>query len=85
MERVVISRGAVGILGMQVCAVKDATDAEILEVCNTENPSGTSGGWSEVVREQPKTAALNQAPVQCDDFPDRLHFLVFCQADTCPA
>ena len=33
MERVVVSREFMGLFSMQVCAVKDATDEEILEVC----------------------------------------------------
>lgn len=59
---------------MQVCAIKDATDEEILEVCNKENPSGTSGGWLEVVREGEE----NMLPVTCEDHPERVHYLVVC-------
>jgi len=40
MNRVTVSRCWVGFFGVQVCAVKDATDDEILEVCNRENPAG---------------------------------------------
>jgi hypothetical protein len=78
MERVVVSRAMMGICGMQVCAVKDATDEEILTVCNRQNPSGVSGGWSEVVRGQRPTSEVPQAPVQCEDHEDRIHILVFC-------
>lgn len=42
MNKVVVTRPFMGICGMQVCAHKDATDEEILAVCNGENPSGTS-------------------------------------------
>jgi hypothetical protein len=66
---------------MQVCAVKDATDDEILEVCNRENPSGTSNGWSSVVREIQEDSMFRTKealPVQCEEYPDRLHFIVLC-------
>ena len=36
---------------MGVCAVNEATDQEILRVCNQENMSGTSNGWAHVIRE----------------------------------
>jgi hypothetical protein len=35
MERVEITKAFMGICTMQVCAEKDATDKEILEVCNS--------------------------------------------------
>lgn len=41
-RRVSITQAAIGICHMQVCAAKDATDDEILKVCNYENPSGTT-------------------------------------------
>ncbi len=76
MERVMVSRPFVGLCGMQVCACKDVTDVEILEVCNRENPAGTSNGWCEVIREEKQ--GEKATPVQCADHPDRLHFLVIC-------
>ena len=72
MERVIVTNPFNGLCHMQVCAIADATDEEILEVCNRENPSGTSLGWCGVIREG------DGAPVQCQDFPDRTHFLVNC-------
>jgi hypothetical protein len=52
-----------------------------LSVCNSENPSGTSNGWSQVVR-QAEEGSLFQTekslPVQCADDPGRLHFMVLC-------
>ena len=87
MERVVITRkmaleaGAFGLAMMQVCAEKDATDEEILEVCNRENPSGTTNGWSDVVRtvdESNPFRTANKMPIVCDDDPERLHFVVLC-------
>ena len=74
MARVDVSRPYVGICHMQACAVKDASDAEILAVCNRENPSGTSLGWTTVIRE----GAKQQEPVACEQAPERLHFLVSC-------
>ena len=74
LERVVATRAFVGICHMQVCAVKDATDEEILEVCNRENRSGTTNGWVNVKR----TAEGEAKPGPCDDNPERLHILVAC-------
>jgi len=68
-QGVIITRGIVGICHMQVCIVKDATDEEILKVCNGENPSGTSLGWSTVLRHD---------AVTCDDDKERQHLLVQC-------
>jgi hypothetical protein len=72
MERVTISRPAIGLLYMQVCVVEDATDEEILEVCNLRNPSGTELGWCSVKREG------EHGPVQCADHEGRIHILVGC-------
>lgn len=77
MERVVLTRAFVGLVHMQVCAVADATDDEILAVCNRENPAGASGGWSLVCREDNDFWGPT-APVACADDPGRLHFLVAC-------
>jgi hypothetical protein len=86
MERVVVTRNMAGgglmlICHMQVCAVKDATDEEILEVCNRENPSGTTNGWVRVIRsigEDDEMLSDGYLPVECDDDADRLHFMVGC-------
>lgn len=82
MERVVVTRAMIGICHMQVCAIKDVTDEEILDVCNAENPSGTSNGWASVIREQGDNPEFwggdKMLPVKCDDDPERLHFLVAC-------
>ena len=76
LERVEINRPMIGLCYMQVCAVKDATDEEILRKCNAENLSGTANGWIGVCREDPKKDRTN--PVQCKDHKDRMHFLVYC-------
>ena len=80
LKRVEVTRFMVGLCGMQVCAVSDATDEEILEVCNRENPSGTSNGWSIVFREIGDAADIGQGalPGPCEDFPERIHYLVVC-------
>ena len=80
MNRVVVTRSFFNVFTMQVCAVKDATDEEILEVCNRENPAGTSNGWSQVIRTP--TGGLgqedNKRPARCADDPSRIHYLVLC-------
>ena len=80
MNRVEITRSIMGILHMQVCAVDDATDEEILKVCNEENPSGVENGWSEVIRESDDSLGReeNKVPVPCEDHEGRTHFLVLC-------
>ena len=82
MERVVVTRCLFNIATMQTCAVMDATDDEILAVCNRDNPSGTSLGWARVIRasdgEDSMFAGPNTVPVPCADDPARLHFLVVC-------
>ena len=72
-KRVIVTRPVIGFAHMQVCAVADATDEEILSVCNSENPSGTSHGWTGVIREEGV-----QGPIQCATDPKRTHFLVSC-------
>ncbi|MFA5153698.1 MAG: hypothetical protein WC554_14150 [Clostridia bacterium] len=76
MKRVVVTNPFIGICYMSVCAVTDATDKEILEIANKENPSGTRNGWSTVVRENHKDKRLR--PVICDDDKNRKHFILIC-------
>ena len=80
MERVEVTQVFIGICHMQVCAEKNATDEEILAICNRENPSGTTAGWAYVLRadEEWCEETLNSAPVTCQEHPKRLHFLVAC-------
>jgi hypothetical protein len=75
--RVLVTRAIVGVAHMQVCAANDATDEEILAVCNQENPSGTSRGWSSVCRADDEFWG-KLAPVTCSDDPKRLHYMVSC-------
>jgi len=76
MKRVQITRPMIGICYMQVCAVSDATDKEILEVANRENPSGTSNGWIIVAKEDNEDK--NARPVVCEDDKNRKHFIIIC-------
>jgi hypothetical protein len=64
-----------GLTVMQVCVVSDATDEEILSVCNKENHAGTTSGWVTVVRE---TMGRYEGPTTCGDIPNRQHVLVTC-------
>ena len=77
MNKVEVTRTMVGLCHMQVCTVADATDEEILEVCNRENPAGTSNGWSTVCHEDGDFFGKT-APGPCEDYPDRVHYLVAC-------
>lgn len=80
-KRVNITILMLGICAMQVCAASDATDEEILGVCNRENPSGTAAGWSKVVRKHDKNdlcCVKENLPVECVTHYNRTHFLIFC-------
>lgn len=81
MERVIVTRPILGICGMQVCAVADASDEEILEVSNQANPCGTRRGWTSVVRCEEEDSLFKtkeNLPVICKDDPNRKHFIVLC-------
>lgn len=80
MNRVVVTRQMFNIFTMQVCAIQDATDEEILEVCNRENVAGTENGWQTVIRTPNGEFGQeeNKRPVPCIDNPDRIHYLVLC-------
>jgi hypothetical protein len=76
MDRVVVTSPWMGLIAMQVCALKDATDEEILKVCNRDNPAGTTNGWCTVVRKDEEHP--ERKPVLCADDPERMHFIVLC-------
>ena len=81
MNKVIITRPVMGICGMQVCAESDVTDEEILAVCNRDNPSGTTNGWSSVIRKEMDGNIFrdkDSIPVQCTDDSSRRHFIVLC-------
>jgi len=71
-----------GFRAMQVCVLPEVQDAEILEVCNRENPQQVSGGWHTVVRDKEHAAECEMdsiaAPRQCTDCPGRIHKIVLC-------
>ena len=61
---------------MQVCAVADASDEEILRVCNAENPSGVNP-WDTVVRTDDDHKVMpGRNP--CAEHAGRFHYLVLC-------
>jgi len=79
MDRVIITKMAA--LSMQVCAIKDATDEEILLECNRQNLCGTTNGWCHVVRtisEDDPEIAKRSLPVQCADDENRIHLIIQC-------
>lgn len=75
MERIEVTRAFAGICHMQVCAVKDATDEEILAESNRKNLCGTAQGWCTVTRDE---SDPNLSPKICGEDPGRIHFLVGC-------
>ena len=76
VKRVIVTRPMIGLLYMQVCVCKDATDKEILEVSNKENKCGTTNGWCTVHRENDEDEKKH--PVQCEDDKERIHLVVSC-------
>ena len=74
MNRVVITIPVAGVAYMEVCAVRDATDQEILAKC-AENVAGTQHGWTTVLRQKDKP----WGPSPClADPAGRVHFYVMC-------
>lgn len=81
LPRVIVTKPFVGLAGMQVCAVDDASDEEILALCNSENPAGTATGWGAVIRDPVQGdpwRTEDVEPVACADNPGRSHFIVLC-------
>jgi hypothetical protein len=79
MKRVEITSKWLNVCAMQVCAEKDATDEEILDCCNKGNPSGTTNGWTLVIRTiDDEYSNPKVLPVACEDYPERIHFIVIC-------
>jgi len=75
MEKIVIANPFAGLLSMIVCVEGEATDEEILAVCNSQNPSGTTLGWCEVLH---GAFPESGGPVQCSEYPERTHYVVIC-------
>ena len=78
MNRVVVTRPLISTNIMQVCAKSEATDEEIIMVCNRDNLHGTHNSWETVVRKQDEKHRDYYLPVQCKDYSDRTHFIVMC-------
>jgi hypothetical protein len=81
-QRVCVTLPFAGLRAMQVCCEADATDAEILEVCNRENPQTVQRGWHTVVRSVDHAEELGvdvaAAPGQCADCAGRMHKIALC-------
>lgn len=81
-QRVCVTLPFAGLRAMQVCAVEDATNEEILEVCNKENPQMVTGGWHTVVRTEEDVfkaeVDIAALPGPCVECPGRLHIIVLC-------
>ena len=86
-KRVLVTVPYAGLRAMQVCVVDDATDQEILAVCNRENPLRVSGGWHTVVKdaEHARNIGVDEAaaPVKCVECPGRIHKIAICMYPLC--
>ena len=78
MEKVIQTVAFVNIYTCQVCAEKDLTDEEVVQLLEESNPTGTSNGWSSIVREVTDVFDESCMPKPCADYPDRMHYLVTC-------
>jgi hypothetical protein len=74
VDPIIISRAAMGLCACQVCVRPDVSDEEILAYVNMHNVAGTADGWTTVVR----GTAHEDAPVECAEYPGRLHLVVMC-------
>lgn len=83
-ERVMLTGLFAGLFSQHVCVVPDATDEEILKVCNdyegVVNPS-TWHRWTIVVRDEAAADRANikwedAKPGQCVECPPRIHMVV---------
>lgn len=81
LDRIIVTNPMIGLCYMQCCAVKDATDEEVLTECNRKNLCGTTNGWVHVYRIDEKLLKEGEksiAPIVCGDDPDRLHLIISC-------
>jgi hypothetical protein len=67
--------GIYALVYMQVCAHGEVPPERIEEVANAENPSGVTTSWS-LTDKGPDGEDLS--PVQCNDDPVRLHYMLSC-------
>lgn len=72
MDDVVVTNPFVTLTAMQVCAKNGLMDEFILSEANRLNPSGTTAGWCEIVREG------DAKPGKCADHLDRTHYIIIC-------
>ena len=77
MNPITITRNMMGPCHMQVCCIPEATDEEILTLCNKQNIAGTVNGWTQVCHESTDSWP-NVAPVPCEMYPGRTHYMVSC-------
>ena len=81
-DRVFVTLPFAGLRAMQVCVVDDATDEEILKVCNKQNPQLVARGWHTVVRSEEHAEELGVDPAAkpgpCADVQGRIHKIVLC-------
>lgn len=81
-ERIITTMPFAGLRAMQVCAVADVTDEELLAFGNKDNPQMVTGGWHHVVRSVKDCKKLgvneNAVPGDCKECPGRKHFILVC-------
>lgn len=75
---VVVTRGFMGLLYMQVCAHKDVPHDVVQDEANRQNPAGTENGWFLIVEDGEHGNSPDQWPVACKDDPDRFHYMLVC-------
>ena len=81
-QRVLVTMPYAGFRAMQLCAVADATDEELLAECNKDNPQLVTGGWHHIIRslEDCKKHGINEnaVPGDCVECKGRKHFIAVC-------
>ena len=82
-ERVFLTGLYAGVWSNHVCVVPDATDEEILAVCNANEPSvyGKKYRWTRVIRTEEDAKAIGVSwkdakPGTCLECPPRIHMVV---------
>jgi hypothetical protein len=83
-QRVMLTGMYAGLFACQVCVVPDATDEEILEACNREDPRTEGFSWVRVIRTQKDIDELklrtpdrsSALPGTCVECPPRIHMVV---------
>jgi len=66
-----------GMLSMQVCIPTSWTDAEVEAFANTENPAGTTAGWS-IRKRGDKLLAGDDERVVCSADAGMVHVVLDC-------